>query len=70
MTDQAKATPETAVYPPSAETVARAHIDASGYDAAYARSVSDPEGFWAEEAKRLDWIKAPSEIRNVDFTLG
>ncbi|KUF10303.1 acetate--CoA ligase [Pseudoponticoccus marisrubri] len=57
-------------YPPSESFTKSAHIDASGYDAAYARSVSDPEGFWAEEAKRLDWIKAPSEIRNVDFTLG
>ncbi|MCA0957081.1 hypothetical protein LCM16_23490, partial [Mameliella alba] len=24
----------------------------------YARSVSDPEGFWAEQAQRLDWMKA------------
>ncbi|WP_246594671.1 acetyl-coenzyme A synthetase N-terminal domain-containing protein, partial [Mameliella sediminis] len=26
----------------------------------YARSVSDPEGFWAEQAQRLDWMKAPT----------
>ncbi|MCK0152070.1 AMP-binding protein, partial [Marivita sp. S6314] len=36
----------------------------------YARSVSDNEGFWAEQAQRVDWIKAPSQIKDVDFTLG
>ena len=59
-----------AVYPPSSETVSRAHIDASRYEEMYARSVSDPEGFWAEAAQRLDWMKAPTQIKDVDFTLG
>uniref|UniRef100_UPI003C7E3129 acetate--CoA ligase n=1 Tax=Tropicibacter sp. S64 TaxID=3415122 RepID=UPI003C7E3129 len=47
-----------------------ANVDLAAYDAMYAQSVSDPEAFWAEQAQRLDWIKAPTEIRNVDFTLG
>ncbi len=70
MTEQT--TPETAtpVYPPSAELAAKAHVDASRYDEMYAASVSDPEGFWAEQAQRLDWMKQPSEIKNTDFTLG
>ncbi|MEN8660022.1 acetyl-coenzyme A synthetase N-terminal domain-containing protein, partial [Marivita sp.] len=42
-------------YPPSKEMVENAHIDASGYEEMYARSVSDPDGFWAEQAQRLDW---------------
>uniref|UniRef100_UPI0026373F8D acetyl-coenzyme A synthetase N-terminal domain-containing protein n=1 Tax=uncultured Mameliella sp. TaxID=1447087 RepID=UPI0026373F8D len=51
MTEQT--TPETAtpVYPPSAEMAAKAHVDASRYDEMYAASVSDPEGFWAEQAQ-------------------
>ncbi|SDD78595.1 acetyl-coenzyme A synthetase, partial [Mameliella alba] len=57
-------------YPPSEEQVKRAHVDAARYDEMYARSVSDPEGFWAEQAQRLDWMKQPSEIKNTDFTLG
>jgi len=57
-------------YPPSADMVKNAHIDASRYDEMYAASVSDPEGFWAEQAQRLDWMKQPSEIKNTDFTLG
>jgi acetyl-CoA synthetase len=50
--------------------VENAHIDASRYEEMYARSVSDPEGFWAEAAQRLDWMKAPTQIKDVDFTLG
>ena len=57
-------------YPPSDEQVKTAHVDAARYDAMYAASISDPEGFWAKQAQRLDWMKAPTEIKNVDFTLG
>ncbi|MBT55367.1 MAG: acetyl-coenzyme A synthetase, partial [Mameliella sp.] len=70
MTDQTKPVTGNPVYPPSADLTAKAHIDAARYDAMYARSISDPEGFWAEQAQRLDWMKAPTEIKNVDFTLG
>ncbi|WP_292306504.1 acetyl-coenzyme A synthetase N-terminal domain-containing protein, partial [Marivita sp.] len=42
-------------YPPSKEMVENAHVDAGRYEEMYARSVSDPEGFWAEQAQRLDW---------------
>lgn len=52
---------------PSAETVANAHIDAAGYAEKYDRSVTDPDGFWAEEARRLDWIKTPTKIKNTTF---
>ncbi|MDK2463265.1 MAG: acetyl-coenzyme A synthetase N-terminal domain-containing protein, partial [Candidatus Korarchaeota archaeon] len=27
------------------------------YEEVYERSMRDPEGFWAEQAKRLDWFK-------------
>lgn len=42
-------------YYPSDEIVANAHI--KDYDAVYKRSIEDPEGFWAEEAERLEWYK-------------
>ena len=57
-------------YPPTAETTARAHIDGAGYEEMYARSLADPEEFWAEQARRIDWITAPTEVKAVDFTLG
>jgi acetyl-CoA synthetase len=57
-------------YPPSAEIISNAHVDAVRYEEMYARSMSDPEGFWAEQAQRLDWMKVPTQIKDVDFTLG
>jgi acetyl-CoA synthetase len=57
-------------YPPADSLVKNAHVDAARYEEMYARSVNDSEGFWAEQAQRLDWMKAPSQIKDVDFTLG
>ncbi|MEE4118016.1 MAG: acetyl-coenzyme A synthetase N-terminal domain-containing protein, partial [Paracoccaceae bacterium] len=48
---------ETATYPPSEAFAASAHVGSGAYDDLYAASVSDPEGFWAEQARRVDWIK-------------
>uniref|UniRef100_UPI00290575D8 acetyl-coenzyme A synthetase N-terminal domain-containing protein n=1 Tax=Microvirga yunnanensis TaxID=2953740 RepID=UPI00290575D8 len=43
------------VYDVPAEWTHRAYLDDAGYRAKYEASVKDPEGFWAEEAKRIDW---------------
>jgi len=32
------------------------------YDETYARTVSDPEGFWREAAGLVDWIKSPRQV--------
>ncbi len=56
------------VIPVPEEWAENAWIDESGYFAMYQRSVDDPEGFWAEQAKRLHWIKPPTKIKNVDYT--
>jgi len=55
------------VYPVREDFAANAWADATQYAAMYQRSVDDPEGFWAEQAKRLDWIKAPTKIKNTSF---
>ncbi|MEL6677813.1 MAG: acetate--CoA ligase [Pseudomonadota bacterium] len=55
------------LYPPSPDFAATAHADAAKYAEMYAASVADPEAFWAEEAKRLDWITAPTKIKNTSF---
>src|SRR5437899_1175460 len=47
---------EGRVFPPSADFSSRAHIASrADYDRLYRRSVEDPEGFWAEMARRLHW---------------
>ena len=54
-------------YPPAPEFAANAHIDAAKYDAMYAASVTDPDAFWAEHGKRIDWITPFTKVRNVSF---
>ncbi|MDR5897490.1 acetate--CoA ligase [Halomonas vilamensis] len=55
------------VYPVRDDIAANTWADEKTYAAMYQRSVDDPEGFWAEQAKRLDWIKAPNKIKNSSF---
>ena len=33
----------------------------------YAASVADPEGFWREEGKRLDWIRPYTRVKETSF---
>jgi acetyl-CoA synthetase len=58
------------IYAVPAEWKSRAYVDEAKYKEMYARSVKDPEGFWAEEAKRIHWYKAPTKIKNVSYGPG
>ncbi len=58
---------DAAEYPVTAEWAKRAHIDNERYLEMYERSIRDPDGFWAEQAKRVDWFREPTVIRNVDY---
>ena len=44
-----------------------AKIDAATYETMYAHSVKDPESFWAEHGKRVDWIKPYSKVKDVSY---
>ncbi|HVX82958.1 MAG TPA: acetate--CoA ligase [Devosiaceae bacterium] len=55
------------LFQPSAEIRARTFTTPEAYAENYRRSVEDPEGFWAEQAKRIDWIKPPTKIKNTSF---
>ncbi|MCB1517149.1 MAG: AMP-binding protein, partial [Hyphomicrobiaceae bacterium] len=55
------------VHQPPAELAKNALVTAEQYDEMYARSVNDPDGFWAEQAKRLTWFKEPTKIKNTTF---
>ena len=46
---------------------ANAVVKAADYRSQYEESIRDPEGFWARIAKRIDWMRAPTRIRNVSF---
>ena len=58
---------DAAEYPVTQEWARKAHIDNERYLEMYARSIRDPEGFWAEQAKRVDWFREPTIVKNVDF---
>ena len=58
------------IYTASPDFVAKAHVDGAMYEAMYKASVADPDAFWAREGQRIDWINAPTKIKNTDFTLG
>ncbi|MFZ0092465.1 MAG: acetate--CoA ligase, partial [Pseudolabrys sp.] len=45
----------------------RAYADDAKYKEMYARSVKDPNAFWAEQAKRIDWIKPFSKVKNTSY---
>ncbi len=61
----------TDTYPPSAETISRAHVTAETYEKMYAESVSDPEGFWKREAmERIDWMTPFTKVKDVSFDFG
>src|SRR5690554_3601787 len=61
MTDQQK------IYPVSDDAAAKAWIDNEKYQALYQQSIDDPDGFWAEQAKRIEWFKGPTKIKNTSF---
>jgi len=42
-------------------------MDAAGYEAAWARVETDPQGFWSEVAGRLDWMTPFTQAKNTSF---
>ncbi len=59
MTDQ--------TWKPSDDIVANANVNAEQYEAMYAASIADPDAFWGEQGKRLDWIKPYTKVKNTSF---
>ena len=55
------------VYAVPAEWAKRAYVDDAKYRAMYERSLSDPDGFWREQARRIDWIKPFTKVKNTTF---
>ncbi|PKP74191.1 MAG: acetate--CoA ligase [Alphaproteobacteria bacterium HGW-Alphaproteobacteria-6] len=48
----------------------KAHATAESYAAKYAASIADPDTFWGEEGKRLDWIKPYTRVKDTSFAFG
>lgn len=49
-------------FPPSAECKANAYVSSEEqYKEMWEKSISDPDGFWLEQAKALTWFKEPTK---------
>ena len=57
----------TETFPINPEIASNALINESQYFEMYQRSIEDNESFWAEQGKRIDWIKPYTKIKDVSF---
>jgi acetyl-CoA synthetase len=54
-------------FPAPASATRDTQCSAAEYDRLYAQSISDPDVFWGEQAKRIDWFTPPTKIANWSF---
>ncbi len=56
------------VFPVRPEIAAHAHVTAERYREMYERAARDPDGFWAEQARRVAWMTPPTKIKNASYS--
>jgi len=56
------------IFPVPADLAKSAWADDAKYQAMYRQSVDDPDGFWGEHGKRIDWIKPFTQVKSVNYT--
>ncbi|MGK9064280.1 acetate--CoA ligase [Stutzerimonas chloritidismutans] len=55
------------LYPVNPQVAERSLTDEATYKAMYQQSVVNPDGFWREQAARLDWIKPFTRVKQTSF---
>ncbi|MCF6225240.1 MAG: acetate--CoA ligase [Xanthomonadales bacterium] len=55
------------IYPVTSQWQENAWINSDRYEIKYRQSIEDNEGFWAEAASRIDWIKPFTKVKDVSF---
>ncbi len=55
------------IYPVPDKFKETARISEADYFNRYQYSIEQPEAFWAEEAKKIDWIKPFTQVKNTSF---
>ena len=58
---------ENEVFPVKTDIADSSWISDEKYRQMYEKSIEDPEAFWGEQGKRLDWIKPYREIKEVSY---
>ncbi len=59
---------ENTLFPVPSDTAQSAWVDEAAYQRMYDQSINDPDGFWGEHAKRIDWLKPFTQVRNGGYT--
>jgi len=60
--------PDASLFDVPAGFAKTAWVDKAGYQRMYAQSLADPDGFWREQAKRLDWTKRFTTVKDTSFS--
>ena len=55
------------IYPVKPAALARTKITDSDYQRLYQQSIDQPEAFWAEQGKRIDWMKPYQKVKDVSY---
>ena len=55
------------LFPVPADWAQNALVDEAKYNEMYAQSIDDPEAFWGEQGKRIDWIKPYTQVKDVSY---
>ncbi|MFP6688827.1 MAG: acetate--CoA ligase [Alphaproteobacteria bacterium] len=58
---------ENEIFPVSPEMARASHCDDAAYQEMYARSIDDPDGFWAEQAESLKWMQRWTKVKDSRF---
>jgi acetyl-CoA synthetase len=56
------------LFPVRPEVAAHAHVTIERYRDMYEHANRDPDGFWASQARRIAWMKAPTRIKDTSFS--
>ncbi|MEP6633940.1 MAG: AMP-binding protein, partial [Luteimonas sp.] len=56
-------------YPVPPAFAANARIKRADYERLYADSLRDPDAFWRQIGERLEWMHAPTRIKDTSFAL-
>ena len=57
------------LYPVPPDFAASARLKRDDYERLYAQSVREPDAFWGQVEQRLEWMKAPTQVKDVSYRL-
>jgi acetyl-CoA synthetase len=58
------------IYEVPADWAKRAYVDEARYKEMYEASIRDPEAFWGEHGRRIDWFTPYQKVKNVSYAPG